>query len=142
MDFVFADQPDKYLSWTQWLVTLVPESSSDCGDRYISQRPSFTQYPNIRYDIGKYETKKSILVKSLENGKKVTLKGDNGKYLARCRDCGKATESDSAGVHVTDPTLPNAIWTVERRGDQVLFKSDIGLYLSICNSCWCHGRNT
>jgi hypothetical protein len=81
-------------------------------------------------------------VSTLETGMRINIKGDNGKYLARCRDCGKSTESDSAGVHVTDPTLPNAIWTVERRGDQVQFKSDIGLYLSICNSCWCYGANT
>jgi hypothetical protein len=50
-------------------------------------------------------------VNVLRNGR-VNLLSDNGKYLARCQDCGAACESNSAGVHITDPSLPWAIWNI------------------------------
>lgn len=35
--------------------------------------------------------KNNAVVSALETGMRVTLKGNNGMYLARCRDCGKAS---------------------------------------------------
>jgi hypothetical protein len=74
-------------------------------------------------------------VNILEFGR-VNLLSDNGKYLARCQDCGNGIFSDSAGVHITDPSLPQAIWTLEIVGNQVAFKADSGKYLAHCDTCW------
>lgn len=66
----------------------------------------------------------------------VSLKADNGLYLARCFGCGQASYKDSAGVHETNPYNPWSMWKLEIVGDKVALKSDNGNYLSRCNSCW------
>lgn len=71
----------------------------------------------------------------LEAGQ-VNLLADNGKYLARCQQCGDAKYIDTAGVHITDPSLPWAIWTIEIVGNKVAFKADSGKYLARCENCW------
>lgn len=43
---------------------------------------------------------------------KVNLLSDNGKYLARCNNCGPAAYPDSATIHETNPSNPWAIWTI------------------------------
>ena len=43
---------------------------------------------------------------------KVNLKGNNGKYLARCQSCySQAAYDDAAFVHETKPDNPWAKWT-------------------------------
>ncbi len=67
---------------------------------------------------------------------KVSLKADNGFYLARCNNCGPAVYPDSVGVHETNPYNPWSMWTLQVIGDKVAFLSDNGYYLTRCNSCW------
>lgn len=68
----------------------------------------------------------------------VNLKGNAGKYLARCNGCwkGYGAYPDSAFVHGTDPSASWAKWTLEYRGNgKYTLKSDNGKYLARCNGC-------
>lgn len=42
----------------------------------------------------------------------INIQADTGKYLGRCNGCGPGALPDSASIHVTDPSLAAAIWTV------------------------------
>ena len=66
----------------------------------------------------------------------VRLKSDNGKYLARCQNCGPGTYSNSAFVHEANGNYGWAQWTLEVVGDKVALKSDNGKYLARCSNCW------
>ena len=70
-------------------------------------------------------------------GIKVALKGDSGKYMARCNGCIPGAYPDSAFVHIDDFNgSPWAQWEIENLGDgKYALKSDTGKYLARCNGC-------
>lgn len=71
---------------------------------------------------------------------KINLLSDVNTYLARCNGCGPSPFPDSASLHVTDPNVSSAIWTVEAAANgKVAFKSDSGKYLARCTNCWIGG---
>lgn len=62
----------------------------------------------------------------------INIQSIERRYLARCNGCGASKYPDSASVHVRNPNLPWAIWTVQAVGDKVAFKADNGKYLGRC----------
>ena len=61
----------------------------------------------------------------------VYLIANNLNYASVCKNCGEATQTDSAAV-----TTTREAWTLEVVGSQVAFKGSNGKYLSRCNACW------
>ena len=55
---------------------------------------------------------------------KINIQADNGAYRARCFKCGAATIQNMVSIHETNPKKKETIWTVEKVGDLVAFKSD------------------
>ena len=73
----------------------------------------------------------------LDNGK-YALKGDNGKYMARCNTCiPGGAYPDSVFVHVTDVnSSPWAQWEIAQLGNgKYTLKADSGKYAARCNEC-------
>lgn len=66
----------------------------------------------------------------------VNILGDNGRYLARCRNCGVGTYTEPASLFETDGSRSWARWAIQRFGDKYAFRSDIGSYLGRCDKCW------
>lgn len=71
----------------------------------------------------------------------IHLIGDNGKFLARCHNCGSSDNIDSAGVHSVDGSLPWTVWRVRAVGNKIALQSDNGKYLSRCLGCWKNSKN-
>lgn len=75
-------------------------------------------------------------VTRLKNGK-YTLKSDNGKYMARCRDCMPGSPApDSATMHVDDPNASYAQFNITKLANgKFAVQADTGKYLARCNGC-------
>lgn len=88
------------------------------------------------------------------NGGKIALKSDNGKYLARCRNCivsttcgaartcpaasaaGSAAYPDFLTIHITDYSLPYAQFElIKLSNGKYALKSDNGKYVARCRNC-------
>jgi hypothetical protein len=70
-------------------------------------------------------------------GKKVAIRGSNGRYLSRCNNCWpNAIYLDSAFAHMGNYNNAFSQWTPIRLGfGKWAFKSDTGKYLARCNGC-------
>lgn len=77
---------------------------------------------------------------SYAGGIKVTLKSDNGNYLARCNSCiPRGAYPDTAFVHVPETNVRASPWaqfTLELLSNgKYALKADSGNYLARCNGC-------
>ena len=120
---VHAVESEKNKPWAQWKLLLVGDKialRSDTG-KYLARCHKCWKGNGKKEDgafihVSSFSGNPHALWTLVDAGnRKWALKGDNGKYLARCQGCVKGgKKSNFAFVHATEKTFKWAQWTIEK----------------------------